>query len=217
MCGRFVRHTKASMYAELFDVVSVPDLPSFNIAPTQPVAIVRHTDDRRECVLVRWGLIPFWSKDKKTSYIIARADTVLQKPAFRSSVKKRRCLVLADGYYEWRTQGKAKQPFYFHMRDDRPFAFAGLWDCWKGETEPIESCTIITTEANELSRPVHDRMPVIMTGNACAAWLDPEVEDTGVLQVLLKPYPADEMESYSVGAFVSNVKNNSPDCIAHVA
>jgi putative SOS response-associated peptidase YedK len=205
------------MYAEMFGVASVPDVPSFNIAPTQPVAIVRQAADHRECVLVVWGLIPFWSKDKKTSFINARADTVLQKPAFRNLVKKRRCLVLADGFYEWKTEGKAKQPYYFHLRDGRPFAFAGLWDCWKGEAAPLESCTIITTDANELSRPIHDRMPVILTRDACAAWLDPEIEDSVVLQNLLKPYPAAEMESYAVGALVGNVQNNRPECIERVA
>ncbi len=217
MCGRFVRHTKASVYAEMFAVESVPDVPSFNVAPTQPVAIVRTADDRRECVLVRWGLIPFWSKDKKTGFINARADTVLQKPAFRNLVKNRRCLVLADGFYEWKIEGKAKQPYYFHLRDGRPFAFAGLWDCWQGEADPIESCTIITTDANELSRPVHDRMPVILNRDGCAAWLDAAIEDAGALQNLLKPYAAAEMESYAVGALVGNVKNNQPECIARVA
>jgi putative SOS response-associated peptidase YedK len=217
MCGRFVCRKAPSVYAEMFEVDTVPGEPSYNIAPTQPVAVVRMADDHRECVRLRWGLIPFWSKDKKTSFINARGDTVFQKPAFRACVKKRRCLVLADGYFEWKTEGKAKQAYFFHLRDDRPFAFAGLWDCWKGDAEPIESCTIITTDANELSRPVHDRMPVILTREACALWLDREVEDTGLLQQVLKPYPAEAMESYAVGALVGNVKNNRPECIERVA
>ena len=216
MCGRFVRHTKPSVYATLFEVDSVPAGPSYNVAPTQQVAAVRLQDDRRECVLLRWGMIPFWAKDKKTSYINARAETVVTKPAFRNALNKRRCLVLADGYYEWRTEGKAKQPFYFHLRDDQPFAFAGLWDRWKGEGDPIESCTIITTYANELSRPVHDRMPVMLTREGCALWLDPDIEDREALGELLKPYPADAMACYPVGTLVGNPRNNSPECITRV-
>ena len=142
---------------------------------------------------------------------------MLEKPAFRSSAKKRRCLILADGYYEWKAEGKAKKPFYFHLRDDRPFAFAGLWDCWNGEGVPLESCTIITTNANDLSRPIHDRMPVILSPEACTLWLDREVEDTRVLQDLLKPYPADAMESYAANPIVNSVKNNQPECLERVA
>jgi putative SOS response-associated peptidase YedK len=213
MCGRFVRHTKPSVYATLFEVDSVPAGPSYNVAPTQSVAAVRMQHDRRECVLLRWGMIPFWAKDKKTSYINARAETVIEKPAFRAALNKRRCLVLADGYFEWRTEGKAKQPFFFHLRDNQPFAFAGLWDCWKGADEPIESCTIITTEANDLSRPVHDRMPVMLTSQACALWLDPDIEDRTVLQELLKPYPPGAMECYPVATLVNSPLNNSPECI----
>jgi putative SOS response-associated peptidase YedK len=213
MCGRFVTHNKPSVYATLFEVDSIPAGPSYNVAPTQPVTAVRMHDDRRECVLLRWGMIPFWAKDKKTSYINARAETVLEKPAFRAALNKRRCLVLADGYYEWRTEGKVKQPFYFHRRDDQPFAFAGLWDRWKGADEPIESCTIITTEANELSRPIHDRMPVMLTPESSAVWLDPDIEDRQFLQELLKPYPSDALECYPVSPLVNNPRNNSPECI----
>ncbi len=217
MCGRFVRHTKPSVYATLFEVDAVPAGPSYNVAPTEPVAAVRMHDDRRECVLLRWGMIPFWAKDKKTSYINARAETVITKPAFRNALAKRRCLVLADGFYEWRTEGKSKQPFFFHLRDDQPFAFAGLWDCWKGADEPIESCTIITTEANELSRPIHDRMPVMLTREACKLWLDSDIEDRQVLQELLKPYPSEAMECYPVSPLVNSPRNNCPECIERAA
>ncbi len=216
MCGRFVRHTKPSVYASMFEVDAVPAGSSYNVAPTQEVATVRLHDGHRECVLLRWGMIPFWSKDGKNKQINARAETVVEKPAFRNSLKKRRCLVLADGYYEWRTEGKIKHPYYFHLRDDQPFAFAGLWDCWKGGDAPLETCTIITTEANELSRPIHDRMPVILPHAACALWLDPEVEDPAVLQDLLKPYPADAMTCDPVSPLVNNVRNNSPECIRRV-
>ena len=177
MCGRYVRKAPSAIYAELFGVESVPGDVSYNVAPTQAVPVIRAADQRREAVLMRWGLIPFWSKDGKQRIINARADTVLQKPAFRASVKKRRCLVLADGYYEWKTEGKTKHPFYFHRRDDRPFAFAGLWDTWKSPDGQVETCAIITTDANDLSRPIHDRMPVILPQSACGPWLDPEIED----------------------------------------
>ena len=217
MCGRFVRKQPSAVYAELFGVDAVPGDASYNVAPTQPVAVVRLAGDRREAVLLRWGLIPFWSKDGKQSFINARADSVLEKPAFRNSIKKRRCLVLADGYYEWKTVGKAKQPYYFHRRDDRPFAFAGLWDTWKGPDGPVESCAIITTDANELSRPIHDRMPVILPQAACSAWLEPKSDDLAELAELLKPFPSDELECYEVGQLVNNVKNNRPECITRVA
>jgi putative SOS response-associated peptidase YedK len=217
MCGRFVRHTKPSVYATMFEVDSVPAGPSYNVAPTQEVAVVRRRDDQRECVLMRWGMIPFWAKDAKTKYINARAETVIDKPAFRNSLKKRRCLVLADGYFEWRTEGKLKYPHYFHRRDDQPFAFAGLWDCWKGAGAPLESCTIITTDANDVTRPIHDRMPVILTPDAVPLWLDPNIEDSAVLQDLLKPYPCDALVCDPVSPIVNNPRNDSPDCIARVA
>jgi putative SOS response-associated peptidase YedK len=175
------------------------------------------TDDHREGVLLRWGMIPFWAKDKKTSFINARAETVLEKPAFRAAVKKRRCLVLADGYYEWRKEGKAKLPYYHHLRDGRPFAFAGLWDRWDGGGSPIESCTIITTAANELARSVHDRMPVILPAEAIAVWLDPDIDDIAALEPLLAPYPAELMDAYRVGTLVNSVKNNGPELIVPLA
>ena len=217
MCGRYVRKAPSAIYAELFGVESVPGDVSYNVAPTQAVPVIRAADQRREAVLMRWGLIPFWSKDGKQRIINARADTVLQKPAFRASVKKRRGLVLADGYYEWKTEGKTKHPFYFHRRDDRPFAFAGLWDTWKSPDGPVETCAIITTDANDLSRPIHDRMPVILPQSACGPWLDPEIEDATVLQELLTPVPSKELECFAVGPLVNNVKNNRPECLQRVA
>jgi putative SOS response-associated peptidase YedK len=213
MCGRFVRHSPPSTYAELFGVDPIPGGPSFNVAPTQNVAAIRVTDGQRMPLLLRWGLIPVWAKDKKTSFVNARADTVFQKPAFRSAIKKRRCLVLADGYYEWKKVGKAKQPYYFHMRDGRPFAFAGIWECWKGEDEPLETCALLTTEPNELARTVHDRMPVILPIGSCDAWLDSRNEDAAALQGLLGPYPAADMACHAVTPLMGNVRHNGPDCI----
>ncbi len=216
MCGRFVRSKAPEAYGRLFGVAEVPNLPSYNVAPTQPVVVIRMDGDRKACAVLRWGLIPLWAKDKKTSFINARADTLFQKPAFRAAVKRRRCLVLADGYFEWQTEGKQKTPYYFHMKDEAPIAFAGIWDCWKGEGTPLESCAIITTDANELSRPIHDRMPVILRGQEAEAWIDPGVEEPAALIELLRPYAADAMMRDLVGAHVNSVKNNSPACIVPV-
>jgi putative SOS response-associated peptidase YedK len=173
--------------------------------------------DEREGVLLSWGLVPSWSKDGKALSINARADTVASKPAFRSAFRKRRCLVLADGYFEWKTEGKVKRPFFFHLRDDRPFAFAGLWERWQGPDQPVETCTLITTDANELTRQVHDRMPVILNPKTAAVWLDQGVDDAQVLQELLKPYPPKEMAFHEVSKAVNNPRNNRPDLILPVA
>ncbi len=227
MCGRFVRAKMPEVYAKTFDLMGVPSMPSsYNVAPTQPVLAMRMNEAGKECAVLRWGLIPFWAKDKKMNFINARGDTLFEKPAFKAAAKRRRCLILADGYFEWKTLGpKKKQPFYFRLKGDAPFAFAGIWDTWtpphtqplsqegRGELEPIESCAIITTDANELSQPIHDRMPVMLRGAAAEAWLDPAVEELASLAHLLRPFAADDMTCYAVGPLVGNVKNNSPECI----
>jgi putative SOS response-associated peptidase YedK len=154
---------------------------------------------------MRWGLIPSWAKDKKTSLINARADTVFTKPAFRTSAKRRRCLILADGYYEWKTLGpKLKQPYYFRAADSKPIAFAGIWDSWSAGGASLESCSIITKDANDLSAAIHDRMPVILRGEEADAWIDPDVDEPETLAGLLRPFPADEMVGYEVGSAVGS-------------
>jgi putative SOS response-associated peptidase YedK len=216
MCGRFVRHTKASVYATLFGVDSVPDVASYNIAPTQPVAAVRMHDAHRECVLLRWGLVPSWSKDGKP-FINARGETVATKPTFRGPFRRHRCLILADGSYEWKaTGGKAKQPYYYHLRDDKPFAFAGLWDQWNGPEGPIETCAIITTDANALAKAVHDRMPVILSADTGRAWIDPDA-DAADLQKLLRPYAGADLDAYPVSTRVNSPRNNGPELIQPLA
>jgi putative SOS response-associated peptidase YedK len=216
MCGRFVRHTKPSVYATLFEVDPVPGGPSYNIAPTQPVAAVRVQDRHRECVLMRWGLVPSWSKDGKP-FINARGETVATKPTFRGPFKRRHCLILADGYYEWKpTGGKVKQPYYYHLRDDQAFAFAGLWDQWTGPEGPIETCAIITTEANDLAKAVHDRMPVILNAETGAAWLDPQA-DTAELQKLLRPYAGGDLDAYPVSTRVNSPRHQGPELIQRLA
>jgi putative SOS response-associated peptidase YedK len=168
---------------------------------------------------MRWGLIPSWADDPKIGYklINARAETVAGKPAFRNAFRQRHCLIPADGFYEWHAAGtKAKQPWHIRRKDGRPFAFAGLWEHWNApESPPVESCTIITTDANEVVRPIHDRMPVILDPADYAAWLDPR--DPTIAQELLRPCPAEVMTAFPVSSMVNNPKNEDPRCLEAVA
>lgn len=217
MCGRFTLRTPAKDVAAFFELGDVPDLVlRYNIAPSQSVAAVRLNPaaGRRELVLLHWGLIPFWADDPKIGYstINARAETVSSKPSFRQAFKKRRCLIVADGFYEWQKTGGKKQPFLIHRQDDRPFAFAGLWERWKRDDVEIESCTIIVTEPNDLLKPIHDRMPVILAPGDFDLWLDPTVDSLPRLESLLKPYPAEAMEAYPVSTGVNNPASDTPQC-----
>jgi putative SOS response-associated peptidase YedK len=220
MCGRFTR-TAASRetLADLFQLADPPGLlPLFNIAPTEGVAAVRvvPSGQQRELVTLRWGLIPSWADDPKIGFkmINARAETAATKPSFRSAFKARRCLIAADGYFECQKRDGAKQPYYIHMKGGKLFAFAGLWERWAlADGEAIESCTILTTDANELTKPIHDRMPVLVDPSDYKQWLDP-AERPDVLQELLRPYPPKSMEAYPVSTFVNNVKNKGPQCVA---
>ncbi|HXY36302.1 MAG TPA: SOS response-associated peptidase [Planctomycetaceae bacterium] len=220
MCGRFTLRARPADLVEVFELLREPELtPRFNIAPTQPVAIVRQVDKHREISMVRWGLIPFWAEDPKVGYstINARAETVAKKPTFRQSFAKRRCLIPADGFYEWQRMDGRKQPFFIHMKDDRPFAFAGLWDRWKRGDQAIESCSIIVSNANELVEPIHDRMPVILDQEDYARWLDPKNQDTAALQGLLRPYPAEGMTAFPISTLVNSPRNDQPECIERLS
>jgi putative SOS response-associated peptidase YedK len=223
MCGRFTLRTSGRVLAELFQLPQVPELPlRYNIAPTQPVAAVRSVagQGQRELVQLRWGLIPSWAEDKKIGarLINARAETAAAKPSFRSAFRHRRCLLPADGFYEWQRRDGKKQPFYLRLRDDRPFAFAGLWETWTSpDSEVIESAALLTTEANATVRPVHDRMPVILAAADYARWLDPAVQKAEVLQPLLRPYPAEEMTAHRVSLRVNAPRNDDPKCIEAMA
>ncbi len=205
--------------AEVFALSEVPSLePRYNIAPTQLVPTVlrklEHSD--RQFQMLRWGLIPSWAKEPGIGarLINARAETVTEKPSFRTAFRHRRCLVVADGFYEWQRQERKKQPFYFRLQDGKPFAFAGLWEHWEApDGELIESCTILTTAANELLRPIHDRMPVILDRKDYDLWLDPTVQKIEPLQHVLRPYQSEAMISYQVSTAVNNPANNSPECI----
>jgi putative SOS response-associated peptidase YedK len=222
MCGRFVRKTPITVLARdfLFPEHQTEAAPRFNIAPTQTVAAVRAADNpmKRELAWLRWGLIPSWADDPKIGYrlINARAETAATKPSFRSAFRQRRCLIPADGFYEWQKSDGKKQPHFFHLKDDKPFAFAGLWEHWEREGEIIESCTILTTEANELLRAVHDRMPVILGTSDHDRWLDPAVQKAEMIEPLLRPYPAEAMTSYPVSTQVNNPRNENPKCLEAV-
>ena len=219
MCGRFTLTASPAKLRDAFPIFDIPDTkPRFNVAPTQQILAVRQEEgEKPRASFLRWGLIPSWAKEKKlaASLINARADSVATKPSFRSAFKRRRCLILADGFYEWQKGAKKgpKQAFYFRLSDGRPFGFAGLWEHWTGEEPAIESCAIITTDANDTLRPVHDRMPVILDPRDYARWLDPAPADPGVLQEMLRPYPPDQMAANPVGPYVNNAKNEGPDCL----
>jgi len=218
MCGRFALNSSPQRIAQQFSLDGVPDLlPRYNIAPSQAIPIIRQgAEGKRECVMVRWGLIPAWSQEPKTAYstLNARAETVATKPAFRSAFRSRRCLVPADAYFEWQSRpgSRLKQPFLIALKNQSVFAFAGLWERWRHEDTVIESCTIIVTDANALTRPIHDRMPVILDPSDYPAWLDREATAVA-LQSLLKPYDCDQMTAYPVSTRVNNPRHDDPQVI----
>jgi putative SOS response-associated peptidase YedK len=229
MCGRYSLTTPVEGLRQLFDFPERPNLaPRYNIAPTQSVASVRRAPPpgaagepeiepargahRQHLVLLRWGLIPHWAKDASigSRMINARAETLAEKPSFRAAFHKRRCLIVADGFYEWQKQDKGpKQPYRIARRDGGPFAFAGLWERWRDPAAGslVESCTIVTTEANALLRPIHDRMPVILPPPAFAAWLDPETGPDATL-ALLRPYGGDDLVAYRISLRVNSVAHD---------
>ena len=221
MCGRFTRTPSPVEYARLFGVdTSLHLKPQYNIAPSQDILACRtNQDGKRELTLLHWGLIPSWAKKPKTEYsmINARAETVATKPAFRHAFKRQRCLIAADGFYEWKQTEHGKQPYYIFLKEHQPFAFAGLWEHWEGEGhKPIDSCTIIVTAANNAIEAIHDRMPVILPPMAYDEWLDPEVTDKDRLQELLAPYPAEEINMYPVSKFMNSAKNSDSRCIMSI-
>ena len=218
MCGRYTNTGEIRDIRIQFNLDEIFALsPRYNIAPGQEVPVIVNADGVRKLAMMRWGLVPSWAKDPSIGnrMINARAETVAQKPAFKRLLGKRRCLVLADGFYEWRREGKRKFPMRIVLKDTRPFAFAGLWDAWKrAEGDELHSFTIITTEANELLRPIHDRMPVILDGESGAKWLDPELTEPRLLTVLLLPLASELMEAYEVSTMVNSPANDRPECIS---
>jgi len=221
MCGRYTLTTPPAKLAESFGLDERPQLdPRFNIAPTQPVATVLVVTGGRRLRLMRWGLVPHWARDLSigSRMINARGETVAEKPAFRRAFRERRCLVLADGFYEWRREGKSKQPFYIARKDRQPFAFAGLWETWMPPDagESVDSCTIITTDANELVGEFHHRMPVILDAGDFDIWLDADADEQDLL-VLLRPCPAGRMQAWPVRDTVNSPAHETPECIEPAA
>ena len=221
MCGRF---TQSKTMEEILKHIQLKQLlkvkPRYNIAPSQEVTCVRNASGNgskdRECVLLRWGLIPYWAKDPSIGnrLINARAETVTEKPAFRKAFRFQRCLVLADGFYEWKREGKRKQPYYFCFRDHRLFAFAGLWDKWENQQHTIiETCAILTTKPNAVMEPIHNRMPVILDEKDYDLWLDSKVQGGPVLHGLLRTHPGDEMLASPVSTHVNNPLFDDPACL----
>ena len=216
MCGRFTLVSPAAVVTERFHAAAPAELkPRYNVAPAQEIlCVIRDGPNRLEPL--RWGLIPPWAKDPAIGnrLINARAETLAEKPSFREAFIRRRCLVVADGFYEWRAAGKRKVPVYLFLKSKGPFGFAGLYERWKSPGgEEIRTCTIITTEANELVRPLHNRMPVILPEDVEDEWLDPAANRRESLLSLLKPYPAAGMDAYDVTPVVNNTGHDAPDCI----
>ena len=219
MCGRFTLTVDPAEAQENFNNFTFPEkfAPRFNIAPTQPILAIPN-DEKFTADFFIWGLIPMWAKDPGIGnrLINARAETLAEKPSFRGSLKYKRCLILADGFYEWKSSDgkKSKTPFFIHMKDRKPFAFAGLWDSWNSpEGSQLKTCTIITTEPNELMSLLHNRMPVILHPRDYDKWLDPSSQTPDQLLPLLKPFPAEMMDAYPVTPLVNKPANDTPELV----
>ncbi len=232
MCGRYTQTQSSEAIAQTFGLQPIPDLqPRYNIAPTQPVSVITQSEAAREYRIFQWGLVPSWSKDPSigSRMINARAETAAEKPSFRAPFKRRRCLVIADGFYEWQRSDNLnnlkggqksgqKQPYYIQLKTRSLFGFAGLWDAWEcGDGSYLETCTILTTEPNELMQPIHNRMPVIVHPEDYDLWLDPSVPQRDRLQPLLRPYEADAMQIYPVSKTVNSPRNETPACVEPLA
>jgi putative SOS response-associated peptidase YedK len=220
MCGRFALLTHAGALIERFgveEVIKRPE-PRYNIAPSQNVTVIVQRGTR-QLTEMHWGLIPSWAKDASVGnrMINARAETIAEKPSFRSAFKKRRCLILADGFYEWQKAGKAKKPMHIRLKNREPFAFAGLHEYWKTKSgRMLESCAIVTTTPNEIMRPIHLRMPVILHPESEAAWLNPDNQTASDLIQMLRPYDSEQMEAFEVSDYVNSPSNQGPLCIRPV-
>ncbi|MFT7617542.1 MAG: putative SOS response-associated peptidase YedK [Planctomycetota bacterium] len=219
MCGRFTLQNPSDVLADLFELDEVPELiPRFNIAPTQMVAAIRNgmSDEPRELAMLRWGLIPFFAKDMKIGarMINSRSETASSKPSFRTAFKRRRCLIPADGFYEWRKAGTEKFPFHIHMAENKVFAMAGLYERWQSpDGNTVESCTVLTTEPNDVMKSIHDRMPVILAPEDWDLWLDNGIESADLIQPLLAPWEGEPLIPDAVSKFVNNARNEGPSCL----
>ncbi len=223
MCGRYTLRTPLKDVLALFDLDAGPADTAplrFNIAPTQQVPAVRlSADGQRELAWLRWGLVPSWADDPTigNQLINARSETVATKPAFREAFRKRRCLIPADGFFEWKKQGRAKQPFYIQLASQQPFAFAGLWEHWQRGELLIESCTILTTTANPLLKPLHERMPVMLEPRQFAAWLETPSGERDAIESLFVPFPERLLAMYPVSTVVNSPRQDVPECVKPAA
>jgi putative SOS response-associated peptidase YedK len=222
MCGRFTLTVNPADLQDTFSNYTFPAkfAPRFNIAPTQPILAIPN-DDKFKADFFLWGLIPMWAKDPAIGnrLINARGETLAEKPSFRGSYRHKRCIIIADGFYEWKLLAgkKTKTPYFIHMKNRAPFAIAGLWDHWESpDGSSVKTCSIITTTANELMESIHDRMPVILHARDYAKWLDPSPQTPESLQPLLKPFPADEMSAYPVSTLVNKASNDLPELVVPV-
>jgi putative SOS response-associated peptidase YedK len=221
MCGRFTLTANPQVVRDVFDLNAIPDgiEPRYNVAPTQPVAVITN-EDPKTLTYHRWGLIPSWSKDLSigNKLINARSETAHEKPAFRTAFKRRRCLIPASGFFEWKQADGSKIPHFIHLKEDPLFAFAGLWEVWYSpEGDQLRTCTILTTEANEFMSSLHTRMPVILKREDWDEWLQPEEQLVEVLMPLMKPYDSAAMDAYEVSTMVNRPNNDVPEVIRPVA
>jgi putative SOS response-associated peptidase YedK len=220
VCGRFIRTSPRAAIRDAFGLDPPPDLdlaPRYNVCPGEEVVVLAtRPDGERRIGRLRWGLVPAFAESPTSGprAINARAETILARPAFRDAFRRRRCLVVTDGFYEWRREGTTKTPYLLYLRSRRPFAFAGIWERWRSPAgETLATCAIITCPPNPLVAPIHDRMPVILPPAAYARWLDPLADDA---RLLLVPYPEDEMDAHPVSTLVNSPRNDSPECVRPV-
>ena len=218
MCGRFTLHTPESQIREAFNLEHTEPLglkPRYNIAPSQEIPIIRDTDTGQEMVMARWGLVPHWSKESKSKYstINARIESITEKPTYRSSFQRKRCLIPADGFYEWKQVNGNKVPHHIRMRDGSVFAFAGLWDRWEGNDDSIESCTIIVMPSNEVMKPIHERMPAIIAPAHYDLWLDTRITDKEEIMQYLTSALSSQLTAYPVSTWVNVPKHDDERCI----
>ena len=222
MCGRFARYSLSRELERYFNAhpAAFEIQPNYNVAPTQEIPVIIQQEGERHIKKRHWGLVPFWAKDISigSRMINARVETVTSKPAFRTALKQRRCLIPANGFYEWKGKAGSKQPYFFHLPSEEPFAFAGLWEVWDGkdtppEAGPYKSCTIITTDASEAVKDIHNRMPLILKPEAYEEWLDPGNKEPAKIEELLKTEFVGDLNRYPVSKLVNQVGNNKKECM----
>lgn len=220
MCGRYAITTAPEAMRRLFRYLEQPNFPArYNVAPTQPIPIVRNFEGRRQFALVRWGLMPAWVKDPKafTLLINARGESANEKPAFRNAMKYRRCLIPADGFFEWKAEGKSRRPYFIHMKDDAPFAFAGLWENWMGPNgEEVETAAIVTTDASPSIAHIHHRMPVMLEPEQFEMWLDTRHVDAATAAQMFRPVPDDRIDAREISTRINRTANDTPDVLAPI-